>query len=86
MGYGWRSECYGIYSGNPSHQRAARACYQLLRDPLAVAKWKVSDGMTCHVHDFDGREGGSFRISLTYDAPDAIGKTSERTDTYRGSS
>ena len=40
-------------------------------DPLAVAKWKVPYGMACHVHDFDGREGGSFRISLTYDAPDA---------------
>jgi hypothetical protein len=23
--------------------------------------------MTCHVHAFDPREGGSFRISLTYD-------------------
>lgn len=58
--------------------------YQLLLDPLAVAKWKVPDGMTCDVHDFDGREGGSFRISLTYDAAEARGKTSERTDTYRG--
>jgi hypothetical protein len=28
----------------------------------------VPDGMTCHVHAFDAREGGSFRISLTYDA------------------
>jgi uncharacterized protein YndB with AHSA1/START domain len=58
--------------------------YQSLLDPHAVAKWKVADGMTSHVHDFDAREGGAFRISLTYEAPDAKGKTSERTDTYRG--
>ncbi len=40
--------------------------------------------MTCRVHAFDGREGGSFRISLTYDAPTGTGKTTARTDTYHG--
>lgn len=40
--------------------------------------------MTCHVHEFDAREGGSFRISLTYDAPTATGKTTAHTDTYHG--
>ena len=40
--------------------------------------------MTCHVHAFDAREGGSFRISLTYDAPSATGKTTAHTDTYHG--
>lgn len=40
--------------------------------------------MTCAVHEFYGREGGSFRISLTYDAPTATGKTTAHTDTYRG--
>jgi uncharacterized protein YndB with AHSA1/START domain len=58
--------------------------YQALLDPDAVAKWKVPDGMTCHVHQFDAREAGSFRISLTYDGPDEKGKTSAHTDTYRG--
>lgn len=58
--------------------------YRALLDPLAVALWKVPTGMTSHVHEFDAREGGSFRISLTYDAPDRIGKTSARTDTYHG--
>lgn len=45
---------------------------------------EVPDGMTCHVHAFDAREGGSFRISLTYDAPIRIGKTTAHTDTYHG--
>jgi len=40
--------------------------------------------MTCHVHAFDAREGGSFRISLTYDSRTGTGKTTAHTDTYRG--
>jgi uncharacterized protein YndB with AHSA1/START domain len=36
------------------------------------------------VHAFDAREGGSFRISLTYDAPMGTGKTTAHTDTYHG--
>jgi uncharacterized protein YndB with AHSA1/START domain len=40
--------------------------------------------MTCEVHEFDGREGGAFRISLTYDAPTGSGKTTAHTDTYHG--
>jgi uncharacterized protein YndB with AHSA1/START domain len=40
--------------------------------------------MTSHVHRFEGREGGTFRISLTYDAPTAAGKTTAHTDTYHG--
>ncbi|HYU25477.1 MAG TPA: SRPBCC family protein [Thermoanaerobaculia bacterium] len=53
-------------------------------DPHAVATWMVPDGMTSYVHAFDPREGGSFRISLTYDAPTGIGKTTAHTDTYHG--
>lgn len=44
----------------------------------------VPTGMTSHVHAFDAREGGSFRISLTYDAPTETGKTTANTDTYHG--
>ena len=55
--------------------------YEALVDPMDIARWKVPSGMTCEVHDFDGE---SFRISLTYDAPDRAGKTDEHTDTYRG--
>jgi hypothetical protein len=46
--------------------------------------WKVPDCMTSTVHEFDAREGGSFRISLTYDAQIGNGKTTARTDTYHG--
>ena len=40
--------------------------------------------MTSRVHAFDPREGGSFRISLTYDEPTGTGKTTAHTDTYHG--
>jgi uncharacterized protein YndB with AHSA1/START domain len=58
--------------------------YRVLIDANAVAIWKVPTGMTCHVHAFDARVGGKFRVSLTYDAPTAVGKTTALTDTYCG--
>lgn len=60
------------------------AVYRALLDARAVERWKVPDGMTCRVHEFEPREGGSIRISLTYDSPDEKGKTTRHTDTYRG--
>jgi uncharacterized protein YndB with AHSA1/START domain len=67
------------------HVRAPRsAVYRALLDPEAVARWRVPDGMTCEVHAFEAREGGFFRVSLTYEAPDAAGKSGAHTDTYRG--
>lgn len=58
--------------------------YRALLDPRAVATWKVPTGMTSHVLEFDAREGGFFRISLTYDQPTGAGKTTAHTDTYHG--
>jgi uncharacterized protein YndB with AHSA1/START domain len=58
--------------------------YRALLDPTAIAKWRVPAGMTSHVHDFNAHEGGSFRISLIYDAPSETGKSSPHTDTYHG--
>lgn len=67
------------------HVNAPRAIvYRALLDARAVAKWKAPTGMSCQVHAFDAREGGAFRISLTYDAPAGTGKTSAHTDTYHG--
>jgi uncharacterized protein YndB with AHSA1/START domain len=58
--------------------------YRALLDARAVATWMVPDGMTSHVHAFEPREGGAFRISLTYDAATVAGKTSAHTDTFHG--
>jgi uncharacterized protein YndB with AHSA1/START domain len=44
----------------------------------------VPDQMTSHIHSFDAREGGTFRISLTYDMPTTAGKTNPQTDSFHG--
>lgn len=65
--------------------KASRATvYRALLDARAVSTWMVPDGMTSEVHAFDAREGGAFRISLTYDSPAATGKTTAHTDTFHG--
>jgi uncharacterized protein YndB with AHSA1/START domain len=58
--------------------------YRALLDARAVATWMVPTGMTSQVHAFDAREGGAFRISLTYDEPTGTGKTTAHTDTFHG--
>ncbi|MBN0046729.1 SRPBCC family protein [Streptomyces actuosus] len=60
------------------------AVYRALTDAEAVRAWRVPAGMTSRVHEFDAREGGTFRVSLTYDTPAGTGKTVSRTDTYHG--
>ncbi|HEX8228573.1 MAG TPA: SRPBCC domain-containing protein, partial [Chloroflexia bacterium] len=53
----------------------------------AVASWLPPDGMRGQIHTFEPREGGKFRMSLTYldrlDRP--RGKTSDDTDASEGS-
>ncbi|WP_433559737.1 SRPBCC domain-containing protein [Pseudonocardia xinjiangensis] len=67
------------------HVRAPRSVvYRALLDADAIARWRVPTGMSSQVHDFDAREGGSFRVSLTYDAPGGAGKSDPDTDTYHG--
>lgn len=67
------------------HVNAPRsAVYQALIDAAAIARWRVPTGMSSHVHEFEAREGGRFRVSLTYDVPNGTGKSSAHTDTYHG--
>jgi uncharacterized protein YndB with AHSA1/START domain len=63
-----------------------KAVYQACLDPDSVAAWRAPDNMKGHVHAFDAREGGTFRMSLTYQDPKHSpgGKTSEDTDTFQG--
>jgi uncharacterized protein YndB with AHSA1/START domain len=44
----------------------------------------VPDQMTSRIHSFDAREGGAFRVSLTYDVPTTAGKTDSQTDSFHG--
>jgi uncharacterized protein YndB with AHSA1/START domain len=75
-----------VYSTRISrHVDAPRsAVYRALLDPEAIARWRAPAGMTCYVHEFDAREGGSFRISLSYHDPSRTGKSTSNIDTYHG--
>ena len=65
--------------------RAPRsAVYAVLLDPQAVESWRVPDDMTARIHEWEPHEGGRFRVSLSYRAPDRTGKTDGATDTYAG--
>jgi len=58
--------------------------YRTMLDPSTLAQWKVPDGMSLRVHEFEPREGGRIHISLVYDSPTETGKSSEGTDSYHG--
>jgi uncharacterized protein YndB with AHSA1/START domain len=62
------------------------AVYQAFLDRDAVAAWLPPETMTGRVHTFEPREGGIFRLSLTYQNSEDSqrGKTSEDTDTVQG--
>lgn len=65
--------------------RAPRSdVYAALLDPEAIETWRVPDDMTARVEELDPREGGRFRVSLTYRDPERAGKTAGGTDTYVG--
>ncbi|MEW1795729.1 MULTISPECIES: SRPBCC family protein [Streptomyces] len=75
-----------MYSTRISRRvRAPRAAvYRALLDADSVATWRAPEGMSAEVHEFDGRPGGRFRVSLIYREPTDTGKSGERTDTYHG--
>ena len=61
--------------------RAPRsAVYRALTDPATIARWRFPGGMTSVV---EPQEDGGFRVTLTYEAPDAQGKTTAHSDSYR---
>ncbi|PYR35176.1 MAG: hypothetical protein DMF90_14590, partial [Acidobacteria bacterium] len=67
------------------HVKAPRArVYRALIEAGSVGTWVVPIGMTGVVHAFDAREGGQFRVTLTYDEPTGMGKTTAHSDTYHG--
>ncbi|HKS74325.1 MAG TPA: SRPBCC domain-containing protein [Terriglobales bacterium] len=60
--------------------------YQTFLDPNALSAWRVPDNMTGRMDSFDPREGGSYRMTLTYieRKTSPRGKSSDTTDTFQG--
>jgi len=63
-----------------------QAIYRALTDPQALATWRAPEGMKGEMLAFDAREGGLYRMSLTYTGagPEIRGKTSENADVFEG--
>jgi len=60
------------------------ALYRAFTNPTALAVWLAPDQMTAKVHEFDGRVGGGYQMSLFYPSSERMyrGKTSEREDRF----
>jgi uncharacterized protein YndB with AHSA1/START domain len=67
-------------------QAPRQAVFQAFLDADLLVLWLPPGNMKGNVHAFDAREGGSFRVSLTYEDPAHAlsGKTAEDTDTFQG--
>jgi len=61
------------------------AIYRALLDPDALLAWRPPAGMTGRFDAFDAREGGRYRMTLTYDdGGQGHGKSSDDEDTVQG--
>jgi uncharacterized protein YndB with AHSA1/START domain len=60
------------------------ALYRAFTDPAALAAWLAPEGMSGKVHEFDGRVGGGYRMSLFYSSSEQAhrGKTAELEDRF----
>ena len=60
--------------------------YRAFVDPQALIAWLPPRGMTARIDVFEPREGGTYRMTLTYERPDhsTRGKTSDDADVVQG--
>ncbi|CEI83418.1 hypothetical protein J18TS1_30640 [Oceanobacillus oncorhynchi subsp. incaldanensis] len=59
--------------------------YQAFINQEALISWLPPKGMSGHVDAFDPRQGGTYRITLTYEMDSAhSGKTTDNTDVTQG--
>jgi uncharacterized protein YndB with AHSA1/START domain len=60
--------------------------YRAFVDPESLVRWLPPAGMSARMDKFDPRVGGGYRMTLTYDAPDASvqGKSSKNSDVVEG--
>ncbi|WP_186759937.1 SRPBCC domain-containing protein [Planococcus sp. CPCC 101016] len=62
-----------------------KAIYDAFLNPEALASWLPPTGMSATIDKFDPYEGGSYKITLTYDSLDSnLGKTLDHTDVSQG--
>lgn len=70
-----------VDSAKKRMQASPEAIYQAFAEPGAMERWIPPRNMTGEMLDFDFREGGLYRMRLTYNDQQAgQGKTSEASD------
>jgi uncharacterized protein YndB with AHSA1/START domain len=54
-----------------------RTIYQAFLEPETLVSWLPPAGMSGHIYEFDARDGGAYRMSLTYVGTEhsTLGKT-----------
>jgi uncharacterized protein YndB with AHSA1/START domain len=67
-------------------QATPRRVYQAFIDPNALIAWLPPHGMTARAEQYDPREGGTYRIVLSYLSPNDLTKerTSQTSDVVHG--
>ncbi|MEI9902240.1 MAG: SRPBCC family protein [Hyphomicrobium sp.] len=63
----------------------ARKIYEAHLNAAAVATWRPPQGMRAEIYEFDGREGGGYRMAFIYEDASVPGKTSGNADVFVGS-
>lgn len=59
--------------------------YRAFMDPKELVAWLPPEGMEGRIDEFDAREGGIYRMTLTYIGSDhPIGKSSDNADVAQG--
>src|SRR5690625_6059988 len=59
--------------------------YQAFLNPESLVSWLPPKGMSGHIDIFDPREGGIYKVTLTYEMDHSNpGKTSKNTDVVQG--
>lgn len=89
----WQTGCVSEDVSQPRIDRAAleiaatpEELYAAFADPAKLMEWLPPGSMTGRALEYDFREGGRYRIALTYDetSPASVGKTEGRTDVSTG--
>ncbi|SDZ85260.1 Uncharacterized conserved protein YndB, AHSA1/START domain [Thalassobacillus cyri] len=59
--------------------------YQSFLNPESLITWLPPKGMSGHIDRFEPREGGAYKVTLTYETEHSNpGKTTEKTDVAQG--
>jgi uncharacterized protein YndB with AHSA1/START domain len=79
------TEAKRVDSASRVIKASPRALYQAFLDPSSLLCWLPPKGMTGEILRFEPREGGSYRMALTYEtAEHTPGKSSEHADVVEG--